>query len=140
MHWFFAEYITTLEEQISSRDHVISTLRDEMTNLKLENNDLKKEVTLLKEQWQSVIEKVNAATLASSTTTSSSDSSNVVTPTEEVASPVLSPSTPKRLLRQSSGITKPNLQKDISRDNKRTHWGSGGVGSGYVGVHTTCVF
>ncbi|GAA5993965.1 hypothetical protein JCM11641_006755 [Rhodosporidiobolus odoratus] len=54
------EYITTLEEEISSRDTLIDTLRDEVGVMRAENSGLKTEVATLKEKWQDLLDKLSS--------------------------------------------------------------------------------
>ncbi|KAM0752984.1 hypothetical protein T439DRAFT_323600 [Meredithblackwellia eburnea MCA 4105] len=54
------EYITTLEDEISSRDTIISQLRDEVGTMRVENKDLKGEVKMLKAKWDEMMEKMTA--------------------------------------------------------------------------------
>ncbi|GAA6062147.1 hypothetical protein JCM10212_002359 [Sporobolomyces blumeae] len=59
------EYITTLEEEISTRDNLITGLKDEVGTLRVENSTLRSEVSLLKDKWQELLDKMSS--LAGST-------------------------------------------------------------------------
>ncbi|GAA6032413.1 hypothetical protein JCM8097_008162 [Rhodosporidiobolus ruineniae] len=56
------EYITTLEEEISSRDTLITSLRDEVGVIRAENTGLRSEVATLKEKWQDLLDKLSSLT------------------------------------------------------------------------------
>ncbi|KAI5478409.1 bZIP transcription factor [Pseudohyphozyma bogoriensis] len=56
------EYITDLEAEISTRDTIIEQLRDEVGTMRVENKDLRSEVTLLKQKWDEMMEKMTSFT------------------------------------------------------------------------------
>ncbi|GAA5896988.1 hypothetical protein JCM5296_002675 [Sporobolomyces johnsonii] len=138
------EYITTLEEEISSRDTIITELRDEVGVLRTENSTLRSEVSMLKDKWQELLDKMSS--LAGSTPTpvglgvnparavaSAGGSASPVTIKEEepwaldspkLAAPqlpntsanaVASTSSGRRIgTRSTNGIQVPNLSKDVA--------------------------
>ncbi|GAA5914676.1 hypothetical protein JCM6882_003599 [Rhodosporidiobolus microsporus] len=56
------EYITTLEDEISTRDTLITSLRDEVGVIRAENTGLRTEVQTLKEKWQDLLDKLSSMT------------------------------------------------------------------------------
>ncbi|ORY89760.1 hypothetical protein BCR35DRAFT_300222 [Leucosporidium creatinivorum] len=54
------EHLQTLEEEISSRDTIISQLRDEVGVMRTENSDLRGEVSMLKQKWDEMMEKMTS--------------------------------------------------------------------------------
>lgn len=144
------EYLTTLEDEISSRDTIISQLRDEVGVMRDENSNLRGEVTMLKQKWDEMMEKMTAFTVPQPTTSTglgvntklastaapivvkqeeeswaldAEPSSAIVAPTvlTPVASTSTAPATARRTgTRGSNGITKPNLSKDVAPGLKRS--------------------
>ncbi|GJN91065.1 hypothetical protein Rhopal_004080-T1 [Rhodotorula paludigena] len=158
------EYITTLEDEISSRDTIIAELRDEMGVVRAENTDLRTEVTTLKEKWQDLLDKLSSlsgppaaaapATAAAGLGTNpsravaaSSGSAPVTVKEEEgldapsLATPAASTSS-RRIGTRSGGVARPNLSKDVApsslaRRNTGSWATAGGAGGGFMSVHTT---
>ncbi|KAK4054693.1 hypothetical protein OIO90_003505 [Microbotryomycetes sp. JL221] len=137
------EQLTSLEDEISSRDQIIAQLRDEVGVMKTENESLRSEVTMLKQKWDEMIEKMTSITSAqnvSSATTglgvntqlakqsgavaSTSTSQTPVVKVEddtwaldspqEMPSPPVTSSGRRPGTRGSNGIVKPNLNKDVA--------------------------
>ncbi|SCV69695.1 BQ2448_1089 [Microbotryum intermedium] len=138
------EQLTTLEDEISSRDNIISQLREEVGTMRTENSTLRSEVSMLKAKWDEMMEKMTAfqapqsATAVSTATTGlgvrprlvvASTSSAASSPSEKstddepwaldsprsATSPLPSvASGSRRGTRASNGITKPNLSKDVA--------------------------
>ncbi|GAA5903680.1 bZIP transcription factor [Sporobolomyces salmoneus] len=162
------EYITTLEEEISTRDTLISNLQDQVSTLRTDNSSLKSEVTLLKTKWQELLDKMSSlAGSAPAPATSASTgvglgvnaskalaggAGQVQVKEEEenweldspasTASPLPSTSTDTtttRRTRSSNGIQKPNLSKDLPPRRSNSSWNPHGFGGGYQSVHTTLV-
>ncbi|GAA6008838.1 hypothetical protein JCM10207_001743 [Rhodosporidiobolus poonsookiae] len=148
------EYITTLEEEISSRDTLIDTLRDEVGVIRAENTGLRTEVATLKEKWQDLLDKLSSMTGPASTATAglgvnpsravaaaASTSAPVIKQEEDVildGVPVASTSSMRIGTRSSlSQIQLPNLNKDVNPAGRRGF--ANGFGSGYTSVHTTFV-
>ena len=143
-----AEYITTLEEEISTRDTIINELRDEVVTIRTENKDLKSEGGLLRQKWEEMMEKMTQFTVPPSfapvalglaptldrqsplPALDSNPSSPATTPSDDWAldSPKLSPEmvlppvasgSTRPGTRGSNGIAKPNLPKDVAPGMKR---------------------
>ncbi|GAA5871687.1 hypothetical protein JCM16303_000831 [Sporobolomyces ruberrimus] len=157
------EYITTLEEEISTRDNLIENLQDQVSTLKTDNSSLKSEVTLLKTKWQELLDKMSSlagpapATAASvavglgvNPSKAMSTGAPVHVKEEEVweldspsssASPLPSTSdaTATRRTRSSNGIQRPNLSKDLPPRRSNSSWNPQGFGGGFQSVHTTLV-
>ncbi|KAK4698428.1 bZIP-type transcription factor MBZ1, partial [Phenoliferia sp. Uapishka_3] len=162
------EYITTLEEEISSRDTIISQLRDEVGVMRVENKDLHGEVTMLKAKWEEMMEKMtsfqapspsvglglNTGRLVPSSIASPStpaddiwalDSPKASTsqlPPLPIASTAPTSAIVTRKRAKNNDIAKPNLSKDVAPGLKRStgSWTTAqGMGGGYMPVHTTCV-
>ncbi|GAA5947771.1 hypothetical protein JCM3765_001076 [Sporobolomyces pararoseus] len=159
------EYITTLEEEISTRDTLITNLQDQVSTLQTDNSSLKSEVTLLKSKWQELLDKMSS--LAGSTpapsTTSSMGVGLGVNPSKAIAggqvqvkeeeeawaldspgssaSPLPSTSTDAtaRRTRASNGIQRPNLSKDLPPRRSNSSWNPNAFGGGFQSVHTTLV-
>ncbi|GAA5828638.1 hypothetical protein JCM3766R1_003768 [Sporobolomyces carnicolor] len=146
------EYITTLEEEISTRDSLITNLQDQVSTLKTDNSSLKSEVTLLKTKWQELLDKMSSLAETPSGATSAvglgvnpqkalagaaavqvkeeeetwaldSPSSSVASPRPASASTDEAAATTRRT-RSSNGIQRPNLSKDVapSRRSNSTSW------------------
>ncbi|GAA5929446.1 bZIP transcription factor [Sporobolomyces koalae] len=161
------EYITTLEEEISTRDNLITDLQDQVTTLRTDNSSLKSEVTLLKTKWQELLDKMSS--LAGSTpapvqstaagvglgvnpskaianTTSApvqikeEDAWELDSPTSSASPlPSTSDAATTRRTRSSNGIQRPNLTKDVSARRSNSNWNLQGFGGGFQSVHTTLV-
>ncbi|GAA5845049.1 hypothetical protein JCM11251_007456 [Rhodosporidiobolus azoricus] len=161
------EYITTLEDEISTRDTLISTLRDEVGVMRAENTGLRTEVQTLKEKWQDLLDKLSSMTGAAPASPVGTAAAGLgVNPSRMVAaaaaaggaasppftikqedgvvdpslaSPQLPPSTQGNARRHGtrSQIQLPNLSKDVGASGRRF---AGGLGSGgFMSVHTTLV-
>lgn len=100
--------------------------------MRSDNQELRGEVSMLKQKWDEMMEKMTAFTIPAG------------------ASPVASTSTDEWALDSSSGasrksargLAKPNMHKDVAPASKRTgtgSWTTSGMGTGYMPVHTTCV-
>lgn len=159
------EYITTLEEEISTRDTLITNLQDQVSTLQTDNSSLKSEVTLLKSKWQELLDKMSS--LAGSTPAPATASSVAVglgvNPSRAIAggqvqvkeeeepwaldsprssaSPLPSTSTDAtaRRTRASNGIQRPNLSKDLPPRRSNSSWNPNAFGGGFQSVHTTLV-
>ncbi|GAA97322.1 uncharacterized protein L969DRAFT_48485 [Mixia osmundae IAM 14324] len=70
------EYITQLEEEIADRDEIISDLQAEMSGLKLANTELKSEVGMLKDKWDSVLTRLAQGGFAQAATSTSGSSAS----------------------------------------------------------------
>ncbi|GAA5931476.1 hypothetical protein JCM3775_006865 [Rhodotorula graminis] len=161
------EYITTLEEEISSRDTIISELRDEVGVIRAENSGLRTEVATLKEKWQDLLDKLSSLSgtpvaspagtaaaglgtnppraVAAAVAGSSSAASLAAVKEEEGETGSLSAqpasASSRRIGTRSGGVARPNLTKDVSALGRRGATGSwataGGFGGGFTSVHTT---
>lgn len=158
----FTEYITTLEEEISSRDTIISQLRDEVVIMKGDNKSLASEVALLKTKWNDMLEKMTAHNVPIASSSSipitrtpsalglglATKTLKIVTPTEEE----WALDTPKILVESvgrkgtragtsaaAASIAKPNLKKDSTPGSLSGNWAAANPGgpAGYMPVHTT---
>lgn len=137
-----AEYITTLEEEISSRDTIISELRDEVGVIRAENTGLRTEVATLKEKWQDLLDKLSALSgpvaapaagtaaaglgtnvpRAVAAASSSGAPALVKEEGDDFASLTPEPSTStaaRRIGTRSGGVARPNLSKDVSALGRR---------------------
>jgi FtsZ-binding cell division protein ZapB len=88
-HSMNAEYITQLEEEVAQRDSTISVLREEMDGLKLENQELRNDIKVLKGQWDSLV-----ANLSSGTAQCASEALSPVIKAEETEANAIAASTP----------------------------------------------
>ncbi|BGP16801.1 hypothetical protein JCM10213_002195 [Rhodosporidiobolus nylandii] len=161
------EYITTLEEEISSRDTLITSLRDEVGVIRAENTGLKTEVETLKSKWSELLSKLESLTTppASATTAAAGlgtnparavaaagsspvavkqedgwalDSASPVASTSQLPPPTGGAASARRIgTRSSSQIQLPNLSKDVAASGKR--WSTGFGAGGFTSVHTTLV-
>ncbi|BGP48826.1 hypothetical protein JCM10450v2_004702 [Rhodotorula kratochvilovae] len=154
------EYITTLEEEISSRDTIIAELRDEVGVIRAENTGLRSEVATLKEKWQDLLDKLSSlsgpvatgtaaaglgtnpsravAVAAAATAVKQEDDAGALSPAPEASTSASG----RRMGTRSGGIARPNLTKDVSALGRRGAaaggWASpGGFGGGFTSVHTT---
>ncbi|GAA5987726.1 hypothetical protein JCM10908_007184 [Rhodotorula pacifica] len=156
------EYITTLEEEISTRDTLISELQDEVGVIRAENSGLRTEVATLREQWQNLLDKLSsmttppaAGTVATGLGTnpprvvaSSAAAAGTVKQEDSAEAVIMPESTSTRRIgtRSSSGIQVPNLSKDVAplsrRSGANSTWGAFGAGASagsFMSVHTTLV-
>lgn len=158
------EYITTLEEEISTRDTLISELQDEVGVIRAENTGLKTEVATLREQWQNLLDKLSNMTtpptpsaagtavagLGTNPSRAVAAAASVATPAaqavkqEEGAEAIMPDAAPTRRIgtRSTSGIQVPNLSKDVApRRGATGNWGTFGFGASnsFMSVHTTLV-
>ncbi|SGY14326.1 BQ5605_C010g06142 [Microbotryum silenes-dioicae] len=137
------EQLTTLEDEISSRDNIISQLQEEVGTMRTENSTLRSEVSMLKAKWDEMMEKMTAfqapqsatavstattglgvrprLVIASSTAASSPSDKTTDDDLWALDSPQSAPSPlptvasgSRRGTRASNGITKPNLSKDVA--------------------------
>ncbi|GAA5899145.1 hypothetical protein JCM8208_003015 [Rhodotorula glutinis] len=159
------EYITTLEDEISSRDTIISELRDEVGVIRAENSGLRTEVATLKEKWQDLLDKLSslsgtpvaqpAGTAAAGLGTnppravaaaagSSTVASLAAVKEEEgdVGSLSAQPSSSsssssRRIGTRSGGVARPNLTKDVSALGRRGATGSWATAGGFGGGFTS---
>lgn len=140
-----AEYLTTLEDEISSRDTIIAQLRDEVGTMRGENKELKSEVSLLKAKWDEMMEKMASFPVPAAVGLGVNPANAVAGASDEWAlddkAPAASTSARRTGTRGANGIAKPNLQKDVAPSLKRGtgSWTTQGMGGGYMPVHTTCV-
>ncbi|KAL8293591.1 hypothetical protein RQP46_000292 [Phenoliferia psychrophenolica] len=140
------EYITTLEEEIASRDTIIDQLRGEVGVVKSENKDLHREVDSLKSKWEALmlqmaaLKPTSAATVAAPVDKDEAWALDSPKPVPAALPPVASTSAaPVTRKRATNDIAKPNLQKDVAPGLKRSgtgSWTTQGMG-GYMPVHTT---
>lgn len=72
------EYITTLEEEIATRDGTISSMQEEMTSLKTENNTLRTDLEQLKKTVDELLNQARPTPMPLAS--SSTNHSNVLTP------------------------------------------------------------
>ncbi|GAA6005754.1 hypothetical protein JCM11491_003996 [Sporobolomyces phaffii] len=161
------EYLTTLEEEISTRDTLITNLQDQVSTLKTDNSSLKSEVTLLKTKWQELLDKMSslAGTAPAPAPASSTAVGLGVNPSKAIAGgvtgqpqvkeeeaweldspaasasplPSTSDATASRRTRSSNGIQRPNLTKDLPPRRSNSSWNPQGFGGGFQSVHTTLV-
>lgn len=159
------EYITTLEEEISTRDNLITELQDEVGTIRAENTGLRTEVATLREQWQNLLDKLSNMTTPQAAAAGSTAVAGLGTnPSRAVASAgassvaaeaaavkqeedaVMPEAAPTRRIgtRSTSGVQRPNLSKDVaplSRRNTGNTWGAFGAGASnsFMSVHTTLV-
>ncbi|GAA5820927.1 hypothetical protein JCM3770_002633 [Rhodotorula araucariae] len=156
------EYITTLEDEISSRDTIIAELRDEVGVIRAENTGLRSEVATLKEKWQDLLDKLSS--LSGPSPTGMAAAGLGTNPPRAVAvaaaaaalkqeedgalggeaSSSASVPTARRVGTRSGGFARPNLAKDVSALGRRGGAGTGwatpggfGAGGGFTSVHTT---
>lgn len=162
-----AEYITTLEEEISSRDTIISELRDEVGVIRAENSGLRTEVATLKEKWQDLLDKLSSLSgtpvaapagtaaaglgtnppraVAAAAAGSSSATSLAAVKEEEgdlvslsaQPSPSSSATASRRIGTRSGGVARPNLTKDVSALGRRGATGSWATAGGFGGGFTS---
>lgn len=124
------EYITTLEEEIASRDGMITGLRAEMGALQHENGELKRDVSLLKKQFEEAMAKIGGIAPAASSSTASCSPSTSVSPLATSTN-----SDPPAVRRATRSLAMPNLSKDVMPGS--SSWGPGGFGgiTRNLGVH-----
>lgn len=132
------EYLTTLEDEISTRDTIISELQDKVGVIRAENTGLRTEVATLREQWQNLLDKLSSMTtppasaatstaaatglgtnpprvIATSTSAAAvkqEEGAEIIMP--ETSSTSTSTSTRRVGTRSTSGIQVPNLAKDVA--------------------------
>ena len=155
------EYLTTLEDEISTRDTIISELQDEVGVIRAENTGLRTEVATLREQWQNLLDKLSSMTTPPATMTSVAAATGlgtnpprvIATSTsavkqEEGAEMVVMPETTSTTTtatrrigtRSTSGIQVPNLAKDVAPLSRRSNSSNWGAAAGnFMSVHTTLV-
>lgn len=115
-------YINELEDHIKDRDTLIDAIRNELSNFRSENDDLRREIEMLK---KAALEPTEGMTPVSSVpaSTSSSQSSS----TKPVASAINTFNPRKDVPASTSAL--------LQRKSDRSVWGEGG--SGYTSVHAT---
>ena len=149
------EYLTTLEDEISTRDTIISELQDEVGVIRAENTGLRTEVATLREQWQNLLDKLSSMTTppAAATGLGTNPPRVIATSTsavkqEEGAEVVIMPETTSTTTtstrrigtRSTSGIQLPNLAKDVAPLSRRSNSSNWGAAAGnFMSVHTTLV-
>lgn len=160
------EYLTTLEEEISTRDTLISELQDEVGVIRAENTGLRTEVATLREQWQNLLDKLSSMTTppsaAAGTTTvaaglgtnppraiasAASAAVKQEDATEAIIMPDSTPAPTRRIgTRSASGIQVPNFAKDVAPLSRRNGGAAGAnsswaasAGGSFMSVHTTLV-
>ncbi|TKA52141.1 hypothetical protein B0A53_04985 [Rhodotorula sp. CCFEE 5036] len=158
------EYLTTLEDEISTRDTIISELQDKVGVIRAENTGLRTEVATLREQWQNLLDKLSSMTtppasaatstaaatglgtnpprvIATSTSAAAvkqEEGAEIIMP--ETSSTSTSTSTRRVGTRSTSGIQVPNLAKDVAPLSRRSNSSNWGAAAGnFMSVHTTLV-
>ncbi|GAA5844791.1 hypothetical protein JCM9279_002923, partial [Rhodotorula babjevae] len=160
------EYITTLEDEISSRDTIISELRDEVGVIRAENSGLRTEVATLKEKWQDLLDKLSSlsgtpvaapagtaaaglgtnpprAVAAAAGSSSAAPLAAVKEEEGDVGSLSAQPSSSssaaaaRRIGTRSGGVARPNLTKDVSALGRRGATGSWATAGGFGGGFTS---
>lgn len=112
--------------------------------MKSENKSLKSEVTLLKQKWDEMLEKMTSFTVPTTSTSSAplarvpllgiGSSSKIVAGSSSEDWPLDTPLKANRT-RGSNGIAKPSVNKDVAPGSMRA---SGWAATGsYMPVHTT---
>ncbi|GAA5874497.1 hypothetical protein JCM3774_005736 [Rhodotorula dairenensis] len=162
------EYLTTLEDEISTRDTLISELQDEVGVIRAENTGLRTEVATLREQWQNLLDKLSSMTTppaaAAAGTTAAGLGTNpprviasaasagaaAAVKQEDAGEAIVMPDSNSAIssrrigTRSTSGIQVPNLAKDVAPLSRRAGGGGGNsswaasAGS-FMSVHTTLV-
>ncbi|GAA5851623.1 hypothetical protein JCM8547_001154 [Rhodosporidiobolus lusitaniae] len=160
------EYITTLEEEISTRDTLISSLKDEVGVIRAENTGLRSEVATLKEKWQDLLDKLSnmagttpapapangtataglgvnpsramAAAAAAAQSAPAIKQEDADWPLDASSSNTVASTSRSRIsTRSSSSVQLPNLSKDVGALGRR--FGAGFGANGFMPVHTTFV-